>query len=116
MAERDVARWLPALGIVLGSFPLSAHAQYVPIWLVAAALSPVLVFLLCAILGVLAASLRIAALHAAIVVGWIVLFSLASYFVENDYVIWTPLALYVLHAALLIVLIAVQIVRRFRPR
>ena len=47
-----------------------------------------------------------------IVLVWVVLFSLAAYFVENDYVIWTPLVLYLLHSALLVVLIVVQDAKR----
>ncbi len=98
--------------VVLGILPVSAHAQYIPPWLVAAALSPILVLFLCVILGFLTRSVRTGVLHAAIVLAWIVLFSLASYFVENDYVIWTPLALYLLHSALLLVLIVVETARR----
>jgi hypothetical protein len=96
--------------------PVSAHAQYVPPWLVVAVLSPILVFLLCIILGFLTRSIRIWALHSGLVLAWVVLFYLASYFVENDYVIWTPLALYVLHSALLVVLIIVAIAKRVSGR
>jgi intracellular septation protein A len=103
-------------GVVLGVLPITAHAQYLPPWLIAATLSPVLVLLLCIILGVLSRSIRIGATHAAFVLAWVVLFSLAAYFVENDYVIWTPLALYVLHAVLLLVLIAVEIAKRISGR
>jgi len=99
--------------VLLGTLPVSAHAQYVPPWLVVAALSPILAFVLCIILGFLTRSVRIGALHAAFVLAWVVLFSLASYFVENDYVIWTPLTLYILHSALLVVLIVVEIARNF---
>ena len=107
------ARYLsPIFAVILGSLPGSAHAQYIPPWLVVGALSPLLVLLLCIILGLLTRSVRVGALHAAIVLAWVVLFSLASYFVENDYVIWTPLALYLLHSALLVVLIVVQIAKR----
>lgn len=101
---------------LLGALPLSAHAQYVPTWLVAAVLSPILVLILCLILGLVVRRARTGALHAALVILWVVLFSLASYFVENDYVIWTPLALYVLHAALLVVLIAVGVAGRITGR
>lgn len=97
---------------LLGALPLPAHAQHIPTWLIAAVLSPILVLGLCAILGWVRRSVRAGALHAALVVVWVVLFSLASYFVENDYVIWTPLALYVVHAALLIVLIVVGVASR----
>ena len=98
--------------VILGTLPVSAHAQYIPPWLVVAALSPIVVLFLCLVLGFLTRSVRTGVLHAAIVLAWIVLFSLASYFVENDYVIWTPLALYLLHSALLLVLIVVETARR----
>jgi hypothetical protein len=104
------------VAVFLGALPVSAHAQYVPPWLVAAVLSPILVFILCIILGVLTRSIRIGGLHAVLVLTWIVLFSLASYFVENDYVIWTPLALYTLHSTLLLVLIVVETGRRIAGR
>jgi len=102
--------------VILGMLPVSAHAQYVPPWLIVAVLSPILVFLLCIILGFLTRSIRIGVFHSGLVLAWIVLFSLASYFVENDYVIWTPMALYVLHSALLVVLIAVAIAKRVSSR
>ena len=98
--------------VILGALPVSAHAKYIPPWLVVAALSPIVVLFLCVILGFLTRSVRTGVLHAAIVLAWIVLFSLAAYFVENDYVIWTPLALYLLHSALLLVLIVVETARR----
>ncbi len=113
MSPRSLAT---TLAVVLGTLPVSAHAQYVPPWLIAAVLSPILVFLLCIILGGLTRSIRIGAFHAALVLAWVVLFSLASYFVENDYVIWTPLALYILHSALLLVLIVVEIAKRIAGR
>ena len=109
MSPRSLAT---AFAVVLGTFPVSAHAQYIPPWLIAAVLSPILVFLLCIILGGITRNIRIGALHAAFVLAWVVLFSLASYFVENDYVIWTPLALYILHSVLLLVLIFVEIAKR----
>ncbi len=102
----------PIFAVILGSLPFSAHAQSIPPWLVVGVLSPFLVILLCIILGWLTRSVRTGALHAAIVLGWVVLFSLASYFVENDYVIWTPLFLYFLHSALIVVLIVVQVAKR----
>ena len=99
--------------VTLAAYPIAAHAQNVPIWLVAGVVSPLLAFLLCGILGLLAKSSRTAGRHAIMILIWIILFSLASYFVENDYVIWTPLILYILHSVLLVVLIAVQIIKRF---
>jgi hypothetical protein len=102
--------------LVLGTLPVSAHAQYVPPWAIAAVLSPVLVLALCIVLGLLTRSVRVAALHAGFVLAWVALFALASYFVENDYVIWTPLVLYLLHSTLLVVLIVVEMARRITGR
>jgi len=102
--------------ILLGSFPVSAHAQHIPGWLAVAILSPIFVFLLCIILGLLTRSVRTGARHAAYVFTWILLLSVASYYVENDYIIWTPLALYVLHAALLLILVVAAAARRIRKR
>ena len=100
------------LAALLISHPLVAQAQYIPPWLVAAALSPILALALCAVLGFVSRSLRRGLIHGALIVLWVVLFSLAAYFIENDYIIWTPLALYILHSALLMVLIVVEIARR----
>ena len=102
--------------ILLCALATPAQAQNVPIWVVVGLLSPLPVFLLCLILGVLARSVRTGAIHAGLVLCWIVLFTLASYSIENDYVIWTPLVLYMLHAVLLLILTAVQIVRRVSGR
>ena len=111
------ARFLATtFAVVLGTLPVSAHAQYVPPWLIVAVLSPVLVFLLCIILGFLTRSIRIGVVHSVLVLAWIALFSLAAYFVDNDYVIWTPLALYTLHSALLVILIVVAIGKRILRR
>jgi hypothetical protein len=97
---------------LLAALPLPAYAQYVPPQLVAMALSPILVLVLCAVLGIAARSARAWLLHSALVIAWVLLFLLAAYFVENDYVIWTPIVLYVAHAALVLALIFVAIFRR----
>lgn len=104
------------LAVIAGTLPDTANAQYVPTWMVAAVLSPILVLLLCAVLGWLERSLRTGMIHAGLVLLWVVLFWLASYYVQNDYVIWTPLALYVLHTLLLLVLIVVEATRRIAAR
>lgn len=100
------------LAAALGSLSFPAHAQNVPLWVAIGIVSPVPMFLLCLVLGVVARSAATGLRHAAFVLAWIVLFTLASYFVENDYVIWTPLALYLLHGVLLLVLIVMHIVKR----
>jgi inner membrane protein involved in colicin E2 resistance len=98
----------------LALLPGVAHAQHIPVWLALAAVSPVAVILLCIFLGVVNRSWRIGAIHAALVIIWVVLFGLASYFVTNDYVIWTPIFLYAIHANLILVLIVVGIANRSR--
>lgn len=100
----------------LGSLPVAAHAQNIPDWLIISVLSPLIVLLFCVILGFAAGSVRIGALHAGLVLLWVVLFALSAYFIENDYVIWTPLVPYGLHAVLVVVLIVFYIVRRFVGR
>ena len=102
----------PAVIATLALLPGIAYAQYVPVWLVAAALSPVVVILLAVILGVLTRSLRIGAMHTGLVFAWVLLFGLAAYFIENDYVIWTPLILYAAHALFIFALIVVNIAKR----
>ena len=100
------------LAAILGLLPTSAYAQHVPTWLIAGVLSPVLVLFLCVVLGLLTRSVKIGVRHAVFILAWVVLFLLTSFFVENDYVIWTPLLLYLVHSALLVVLIVVQTVKR----
>lgn len=98
----------------LALLPGVAHAQDFPLWAALAAVSPVAVILLCVFLGVVKRSWRVGAIHAALVIFWVVLFALASYFVTNDYVIWTPIFLYAVHANLILVLIVVGIADRSR--
>jgi len=92
--------------------PGIAHAQYIPIWAVFAAISPLAVILMSIILGFLTRSWRVGAAHVGLVLLWVLLFGLASYFVENDYVIWTPMALYAVHAFLVLVLLILNFARR----
>ena len=103
-------------GATLMGFPLAAHAQRIPGWLVVAALSPVVMILLAIVLGILTRSFRTGVLHVALILLWVMTFGIASYYVTNDFIIWTPLLLYTLHAILLLVLILWQIVIRFRQR
>jgi hypothetical protein len=92
--------------------PGIALAQNISPIIAALALSPVLVFLLATVLGIVSRSWRVAARHSVLVCVWILLFGIASYWVENDYVIWTPLAFYGIHAATMMILIARGVLRR----
>ena len=105
-----------AAAFTLATFSGPAAAQHVPIWVAAAVLSPLAVLSLCIVLGLLKRSGRVSIRHAALVLLWILLFSLASYFVENDYVIWTPLAIYSIHSVLLLFLVVIEIRNRIAGR
>lgn len=94
-------------------FPGVAHAQHLSALVVAIALSPVLVFLLAIILGIIARNWKVGAVHVGLIIVWILLFGVASYWVENDYIIWTPLFLYSVHALIITVLVIVGIAKRF---
>lgn len=96
------------------TWPGSALAQNIPPIIAALAFSPVLAFLFAIVLGVVTRSWRVALLHSGLIGMWILLFGIASYRVENDYVIWMPLALYGVHAATMILLIARGVLRRAR--
>ncbi len=84
----------------------AAHAQEISPAIAVLALSPVLVLSLAIGLGVITRSLIAAVTHAAIVAVWVMLFAIASYWVETDAIIWTPIFLLGVHAVVLIVLIA----------
>jgi hypothetical protein len=96
------------------TLPGVALAQNIRPIIGALALSPVLVFLLAIVLGFVTRSWRVAVKHSGLVGVWILLFGMASYWVENDYVIWTPLVLYGIHAATMIFLIARGVLLRAR--
>ena len=100
--------------MVLALLPGLAHAQHVPMIFVVGAVSPLLVLALTVVLGFLVHSWKTGISHAALTLVWITLFGIASYNVENDYIIWTPLAIYILHSLLIIVLITLAILRRNR--
>ncbi len=94
------------------TLPGIALAQNIPPIIAALALSPVLAFLLAIVLGVVTRSWRVGVTHSGLVGVWILLFGVASYWIENDYVIWTPLALYGIHAATMVILIIKCVLRR----
>jgi len=76
------------------------------------AVSPLLAILLAVALGIVSRSWQIGAAHAGLIVVWVLLFAIASYWVENDYIIWTPLVLFAVHAVTLLILLAKAAVRR----
>ena len=98
----------------LALIPGVAQAQHLSPLLVATALSPLLVFLLAITLGIVVRNWKTGVLHAGLIVIWLVLFGVASYWVENDYIIWTPVALYSVHALVIVALLIVGIAKRFR--
>lgn len=90
----------------------AALAQKIPLWVVVGVASPVLALVLVGALALSAPRTGKAGLHVLMLVLWIVAFLLASYFVENDWVIWAPMHLYILHLALLPIFVFRQLLRR----
>ena len=89
-----------------------ALAQEIRLWMVAGVVSPLWAFLLVIALALCAPRVGQAGLHAILLVVWIAAFLLASFYVENDWVIWTPMHLYILQLALLPVFLFYQLARR----
>lgn len=110
------ARFALMFSVALLALSFPAHAQAIhPLWIVGA-LSPLVVLLLTVLLGWLARSIRLGLVHAALIIAWGVLFWLASNLVTNDYLIWAPLAVYLLHSAVIIALVLWYAVTRRRPK
>lgn len=97
--------------LMLSSPP--ALAQHIPLWVVAGVLSPALAMLLLVALAIVAPGVGRARHHLVLFAAWIVLFLIASNFVTNDWVIWTPMHLYILHLALLSFLVFHFVLVRF---
>lgn len=90
----------------------AALAQKVPLWVVVGVVSPVLALVLVGALALSAPRRGKAGLHVRLLVLWVVAFLVTSFFVENDWVIWTPMHLYILHLALLPIFVFRQLLRR----
>jgi hypothetical protein len=113
-----------ATAVLLGLASAPANAQHgVPVWLFVAMASPLLVLILVAIYGWLAKAMRASVVHSALLVVWTVWFWLASNHnevtllgISTDYVIWTALALYLLHTILIVILVFIHASRRIRLR
>jgi hypothetical protein len=99
-------------GVLLMLVSPPALAQKVPLWVVAGVLSPAWALVLVVALALSAPKLGKAGLHTKLLALWIVAFLLASFFIENDWVIWTPMHLYILHLALLPLFVFRQLLRR----
>jgi len=99
-------------GVLLMLVSPPALAQKLPLWVVAGVVSPVWALVLVIALAMCAPRLGKAGLHSKLFALWIAAFLLASFFIENDWVIWTPMHLYILHLALLPILVFRQLLRR----
>lgn len=104
------AKWQISILGLFASEPV--YAQHVPLPYVLFAVSPFAVFLLIAFLAILKRSWQTGIRHAGLLLVWIVLFVLAAQLIENDYVNWAPIVLYVAHALLITVLVVIAIARR----
>ena len=103
-----------ALAIIAVLLPGVASAQQVPPLIAWMAISPIFVLLLAGVLGIVSRSWLVGAKHAGLLVLWILLFAIASFWIENDYIIWTPLALYAAHALIMLVLLVRGLIHRAR--
>jgi hypothetical protein len=104
------------IGLLLTAVSPPAFAQEVPLWVVVGVVSPVLALTLVGVLAMIAPRKGKASLHLKLLALWIVTFLLASYFIENDWVIWTPMHLYILHLALLPIYVFHALLNRFEAR
>jgi len=96
--------------------PGMAHAQKIPDSFVLAALSPLVVIALAIVLGFLVRSWKTGVTHVGLVILWLLLLVAAARSVENDYIIWTPLALFCVHALIVLALIIGAAWKRIRAR
>ena len=118
MADRNESRaprsWLNRCiaGALLLLVSSPALAQYIPLWLIAGVISPAWALVLIVALALCAPRLGKAGLHTLLLTVWIVTFLLASNFVTNDWIIWTPMHLYIVQLALLPILLFYEFLRR----
>lgn len=98
--------------LLLGLVSPPVLAQQVPLWVVVGVVSPALALTLVVSLALASPGLGKAGLHTKLLVLWLVTFLLASFFIENDWVIWTPMHLYIVHLALLPILVFRQLLVR----
>ncbi len=108
------ATWLMITVGILA--PSVAWAQKINAAIFIPAVSPIFVIGLAIFVGYCGRSWLIACSHLGLVLVWIALFWISSVYVTNDYIIWTPLALYVAHAVGMIVSSVVKIAKRGRNK
>ena len=104
-----VHRCLAGVLLLLVSTP--ALAQEIRLWMVAGVVSPLWALVLIGALALTAHKLSKAGWHALLLAVWIVTFLLASNFVTNDWVIWTPMHLYILQLFLLPIILFRELLR-----
>ena len=79
--------------------PATAQAQQISNTVALAALSPIVVVLLAGLVGWLEHELLRGLIDVGLVLLWVVAFAVLSSYVTIDWIIWTPVVLYALHAA-----------------
>ena len=102
-------RWLVGALLLVVSTP--ALAQEIRLWMVAGVVSPLWALILIGALALAAPRLSKAGWHVLLLAFWIVTFLLASNFVTNDWVIWTPMHLYILQLFLLPIILFRELIR-----
>lgn len=79
--------------------------------MVAGVVSPAWALILLGVLALAAPGLGKAGWHALFFAVWIITFLLAANFVTNDWIIWTPMHLYIAHLAVLPIIVFLDLVR-----
>lgn len=95
--------------------PGTAQAQQVPTSLAMVALSPLVVVVLAALLGMVARSWRVGILNISLLVTWVVAFLFLVQHFQSDYriyIIWIPIIVYAFHTLLILILLIIHIAKR----
>ena len=85
--------------IFVSMMPVAAQAQQISNTVALAALSPIIVVILAGTVGWLERELLRGLIDVGLVLLWVVAFAVLSAYATIDWIIWTPVALYALHAA-----------------
>lgn len=99
--QRQTYPSLAALACIAA--PGAAQAQQVPAVFVLAVFSPVVMVLLAGWLGWRQRKLLLGLLHVVLILFWVMLFALLSNSVSQDLLIWTPVMLFLIHSAWILV-------------
>lgn len=113
-----VRRSTSLLTIIVGiGWAAEAHAQRIPDFVIALAVSPLILFVFSIVLAVVAKSWKLGFASVLVGVFWVAWFILASIFIESDPIIWAPIIGLGIHLFVLVVFTGWRLVSRvWTPR